>query len=454
MPPVRQKVLSLVQHRHFVLACLITAAVVRIVWIAWVHPPQVSDFKWYYERAVGIASGLGYSVNGLPTAYWPVGYPGFLGALFYFFGDAPLVGQLANVLLSVATIWLSYWVSKCIFHSEIAARMTVILMTFHLNQIAFNSLLCSEIWFTFLLMLGAVLLIAARGRYSFLALSGICWGLGTLTKPQLIFLPGIFLLVLFTDKVNFLKSAAVVYATLALCLVPWLARNNTVMGEPLLSTNGGIVLMQGNNPYATGTHLWNDDLAALLGETPDYGRADHYGGHAEVGRADRARRVGAAYIRQHPLRAVALWPKKLMFAYRSDVDAFFYSLGTMQPMSRPTNFIYGGLRILAELYYFALLALMAISWKAVTKGTPREYKLGLSVVLYFSAICVVFIAIARYHFPMMPWIIIYSGVGTTVLLGAWSKRSADTTVTAESFLNVAPVEAQRPYAASAGYSSK
>jgi 4-amino-4-deoxy-L-arabinose transferase-like glycosyltransferase len=452
MAPLRQRILSLVQHRHFVPFCIIAATVARLVWIAFVHPPQVSDFKWYYERAANLASGEGYNWNRAPTAYWPVGYPGFLGGVFYVFGVSPVVGQITNVLLSIATILLSYRLSKDIFHSEIAARITVVLMSLHLNQIAFNSLLCSEVWFTFLLMLGAVLFVAARGRYSFIALSGLCWGLGTLTKPQLIFLPLVFLLVFFSSKMDFLKSAAVVYAMVALCLMPWAIRNRKVSGELVLSTNGGIVLMQGNNPYATGTHIWNDDVAALLG---DMREPLSGGARAEVARANRARQVGTAYIKQHPWRTMALWPRKLMYAYRSDVDALFYSMGEIQPRGRGLSLLYAGLRVIAELYYFLIVALAALSWKAVGEGVPREYKLGLYVVLYFSAICVAFIAIARYHYPMMPWICIYSGIGGSVLLGAWSKQ---TTIPAEGvrLAGVPPLapEGQKAYAARVGVYGK
>ncbi len=427
MASFRQKILSLIRHRHFVLFCILAATALRLIWIAFVHPPQVSDFEWYYERAVSVASGHGYTWNGVPTAYWPVGYPGFLAAVFYFFGTSPMVGQITNVFLSVATILLSYRLSKEIFHSEIAARITVLLMSLHLNQIAFNSLLCSEVWFTFLLMLGAVLLVGARGRYSFIALSGICWGLGTLTKPQLIFLPLLFLLVFFSNRIAFVKSAAVVYTMVALCLIPWALRNHRVFGELLLSTNGGIVLMQGNNPYATGTHIWNDDVAALLGDLsePQQGVAA-----TEVARANRARQVGAAYIKQHPLRTVALWPRKLMYAYRSDVDALFYSMGEMQPTGRGLSLLYTGLRISAELYYFLIVGLAVLSWKTLSERAPKAYRLGLYVVVYFSVICVVFIAIARYHYPVMPWISIYSGVGASVLLGAWAKHPAEHSVVA------------------------
>ena len=111
--------------------------------------------------------------------------------------------------------------------------------------------------------------------------------------------------------------------------------------------------------------------------------------------------------------------------------------------------------ILAELYYFLLLALAAISYKAIAGKTPREYKLGWYVVLYFSAICVVFIAIARYHYPLMPFIAIYSGVGASVLLEAWSKRSVFPVMSPA--IPHAPLlepASQKTYAARAGASPK
>ena len=68
----------LTSHQYFIPVCLVVGFIVRLIWIALIHADQVSDYEWYYERALSIASGRGYAVDGILTAYWPVGYPGFL----------------------------------------------------------------------------------------------------------------------------------------------------------------------------------------------------------------------------------------------------------------------------------------------------------------------------------------------------------------------------------------
>jgi 4-amino-4-deoxy-L-arabinose transferase-like glycosyltransferase len=421
MSAMKQKLLEIIEHRHFVAACVLAGLALRLLWIAFVHPPQVSDFKWYYDRALSIAAGNGYSVDGVPTAYWPVGYAGFLGLILHIFGPLAIAGQIANVFLSIATILLSYRVSRQIFDSEVAARTTIFILCFHPNQVAFNSLLCTEVWFTFLLMLGAFLFISARGRAGLVTLSGISWGLAALTKPQFIFLPAIFMLVFYINKKVLLKSAAIVYVMIFLCLLPWMMRNNRVFGKPLLANNGGIVLMQGNNPYATGTFVWNEQIRALLGLALSDGDLGH--GADEVARDEKARSVAKDYILHNPLRTVALWPKKFTYLYRSDIDGFFYSMGMMQVPERSFQLLYVGLRVFAQLYYFVIFLLALISMKIIFTTRRWQYKMGLFVTLYFTAIAIAFFALARYHYPSMPWIAMYAGVGAALILGAWPRTN-------------------------------
>jgi hypothetical protein len=65
----RKRFTALIGHRYFVPASLVSAALVRLLWISLVHNPQIYDWLWYYQRAVSIASGHGYSVDGIPTAF-------------------------------------------------------------------------------------------------------------------------------------------------------------------------------------------------------------------------------------------------------------------------------------------------------------------------------------------------------------------------------------------------
>jgi hypothetical protein len=191
-------------------------------------------------------------------------------------------------------------------------------------------------------------------------------------------------------------------------------RNHTVFGRFVLSTNGGIVLMQGNNPYATGKHIWDENIESLLGElhTTNGVMWDS----KEMAREERARQIGMSYIKNHPVRTVLLWPKKLFYLYRSDVDGFYYSMG-MMPLSARMQYVYLGLRIFAELYYFLIIVLAAIGITTILRSRIRSQLLGIYVMLYFTAICLVFFGNARYHYPVMPWLAMYAGIGGASILG-------------------------------------
>lgn len=171
--------------------------------------------------------------------------------------------------------------------------------------------------------------------------------------------------------------------------------------------------MISNNPYATGKHIWDDNVDGLLGDLRQGDSDMHVN---EVAREERARQIGLAYIREHPGRTLLLWPKKLEYMYRSDIEGLFYTMGMIEAPGRALKIIYLGLRAFAETYYVAILALAFFSWRVVLRGKSTGYKMGLYVALYFTAVCLVFHGNARYHFPIMPWIAMYAGIGGSLLL--------------------------------------
>src|SRR5215813_11691166 len=151
----------------------------------------VSDAKWYFDRAVSIVHGNGYAFDGIPTAFWPVGYPGFLALLF--------------------------WI----------ALFRILVLTAFPNFIFYQNLLLSEMLMTAILSISLLALIVARRNYQFLA-TGVFFGLATLVKSQALFLP---LLPFIYDVWGHPAPKAVVhrYALLAagmlLIIFPWSMRN-------------------------------------------------------------------------------------------------------------------------------------------------------------------------------------------------------------------------------------
>jgi phosphoglycerol transferase MdoB-like AlkP superfamily enzyme len=68
--------------RIFLVLIVLASVVPRLVLLFTASGLPVSDAKWYFDRAVSIVHGNGYAFDGVPTAFWPVGYPGFLALLF------------------------------------------------------------------------------------------------------------------------------------------------------------------------------------------------------------------------------------------------------------------------------------------------------------------------------------------------------------------------------------
>jgi hypothetical protein len=136
MEKLKASLRKLIQHPYFVPGCLLIGVVLRLLWIWLVRADQVNDFVWFQERAVSIASGAGYAVDGRPTAYWPVGYPGFLGVLFSIFGPSVLLAKLVNLVLYMGIIALTYSFTKEIFHSEYSGRIALAILCIYPNHIA------------------------------------------------------------------------------------------------------------------------------------------------------------------------------------------------------------------------------------------------------------------------------------------------------------------------------
>ncbi|MBX3097169.1 MAG: phospholipid carrier-dependent glycosyltransferase [Fimbriimonadaceae bacterium] len=166
---------------------VLVAAFFRFRWLNQVPTQPVTDFAWYFDRATEMARGMDYQVDGKPTAYWPVGYPGFLSLLFRLTGPSVEAARLANASLSTIVVLLSGLTVKRMTANRWIAPSVMVVLAFHPAWIAYGGILASEPLYTTLILIG--LWQFPRFGRGHALVSGAAFGLATLVRPQAILIP-------------------------------------------------------------------------------------------------------------------------------------------------------------------------------------------------------------------------------------------------------------------------
>ncbi len=378
---------KLIQRGNPAVFIVILGTVLRLAWVLTVPTVPESDAIHYYQTGLEISRGLGYINNdGSPTAYWPVGYSGFLGLLFSIFGQSLIIAKLANVFLSAGIIWFSYLCANFLFDKRVALIAGFVLAVYP-NYIFYSSLLLSEILMLFLIMLGTWLLIS---RHIWGA--AIIFGLATLVKPQVVFLPILLFLILFRSRYP-LKVFMTFYAILILTLIPWTFRNYQTFGSVFfVSTNGGVNLLIGNNPYATGGYFFDHRVSSLVQ------------GATEIERDQSAKTEAIRFATKHPLDIVAKVPDKLIAQYLLGNDGVAWNKSGLKNV--PLLVIF--LKVLTQCCYLALMiAALVNGFRSIRRNCVANTLIG-SIVLYFTLITILFFGATRFNFPIIPWIAMIS----------------------------------------------
>lgn len=401
------RLIEALNHPRFLPLCFGLFIALRVL-VLLVPVDPVSDAEWYFKRALVMAAGQGYSENGVPTAFWPVGYPAFLAGLFSVFGGSVLVGQIANVLLAAATFPLVYLTARQIFRDEAAARLALLLLAIYPNNIAYAALMATETLFTFLLLLATWLLLRSRSLPSLLA-AGLVFGLATLVKSQTILLiPPLVLLAGWQRWawrpiwLGIARSVLVLAVAIA-AVSPWSWRNQQVLGQWIMvSTNGGISLLCGNNPSVVGDYRRDFSCDDPIFEGVRFSVAD------QVAADKRARDIAFQWIRDNPGDFVGMFPKKIFRLWAPDGEAeWAYQAGS--PVYDANATVFRAVRVINQGIYTLMLAaaLAAIAVLALRRAPPVVF-LGLAVAAVHTVVSMVFSGQSRYHFPAMPYLIAYA----------------------------------------------
>ncbi len=373
-----------------------------------------SDADWYYARADMLARGLGYLSNqGVPTAYWPPGWPLALSAAFRLLGASTLTVGLFNLACALIAGWLTLDLGRRIFASELAGRTALLLLAVYPNSILYVPLALTEVFYTTLLLAGCWLLIARKGVLR-LVLAGAVFGFAMLVKTQtLIVVPLLFAIGLWREGhvwrrvPGIIARAAILFACAALVVAPWTLRNHRELGAWVpVSTNGGITLLTGNNDSARGGFTPEDAAVKALDARRDLDELEY---DAEAGR------LGKQWIIAHPARFAMLMPLKLLRLWGPDGEGV-WAYETDSPAYTAAPWAFTLLRAANQLWYFALLALFGLGAFLMVRArrAARErlidwWLVPYGIALYPSAIAMVFSGQSRFHYPVMPFICMTAG---------------------------------------------
>jgi len=391
--------------------------VVRLAWIAIFPTRLYADSEWYFRNASELASGYGF-VYGLeshkPLAAWPIGYPAFLSLLFMITGPSAVVAKLANAVLSVLCVALTYFLALRIFNHRIAVLSAFLLAMFP-GMIVYSSLVSTDLLFMtlttlcFTMSLGGLHLSQTKRFRGALVTGTVNGALCLVRATGLSLLPIWVVIRWLANRETSSIWRWLLGASLGTVVVvfPWTLRNYIYFGKFIpVSTNGGLNFWMGNNPSAYGGYMFpKDETNPLYPLT---------GNELEIDR--KGYELGFQFIRQNPLRALKLLPAKVFYLYNSnDFGLHWNKLSALAPQQPGSgalafalvNLIYVIISILALTGIISLLLLK-------TKN-PLQYSGGLFSI-YWTIIHLPYFGQDRFVLPLLPVLVMYAALGGVTIM--------------------------------------
>ena len=404
--PIAEHLRTALRHPRFIPYCLALCVLTRVALIFGVPVEPSSDAQWYFNQAAKLATQHAYAENGYPTAYWPIGYPAMLAGIFWITGTSLVAAKLANLVFAAAAFICFYLLCRRLF-DESTARVAVLLLTLYPNNAAFVPLVLTEHLYTALLLGGALAATFASGRA--LVVAGVLFGAATLVKTQTMLIAPALACVLmwrswrFDDLARAVARAVAICAVMLVVVAPWSWRNYATFGTfVLVSTNGGMSLLAGNNPS-----VLNDFGSDYSEEDPLIDDA-RWSVADQVAADGRARTLALRWISDHPGDFIRLIPKKIFRLWAPDGESEWqYQAGT--PGYSDHRVLFRGARIFNQLFYVAVLLLSALALiRLIRARAPPDLYAGFVLAVATTALSVVFSGQSRYHFPVMPFLLAYA----------------------------------------------
>lgn len=393
---------------------LVLAAALRIVWVLYAarEPQGIHDPIFYHGYGRSIAAGIGYQLPDGYTAYYPVGYPAALGAVFALVTHTPIPDNLElttgffQVVLGVATVALVYEAGRRIFSPGVGLVAGLWVALFP-NLIFHSATFLTETLFNFLVMAAVVVLLwsswnGRRPHWGQVVAFGALVGLSALVRPiSLLFLPllPVAWLVAGHGWRRSFGYTGIALAVTAAVILPWTVRNIVVMDAPvIISTNLGDNLCMGHYDGARGHFALPD--ACFSDEA--------YAGLSreafEVERNDDNTSKAVRYAVRHPVEELKLLSRKAYYTWEHDHDGLWAVESYGDDAFLPAR-LRSALERTADVFFFITISLGGLGLAGFVLA-PRDARrvYFLLALLAMAGVPLVFFGDARFHVPATPFL--------------------------------------------------
>lgn len=374
------------------------------LWVIFVKTMPFSDFLYYHNMAYDISKG-----GGLGDTYTTIGYAIVLGILYFIFGCGIVIGKIFNIILTLISCFALY---NILNKAEIKTNYKKIIYTIYAllpSTIFYNSILCTEILFTAILLI-IIDLYFSNNKYRFVFI-GILTGFETMIKPFfLIFFLAVLIFELIKKNAKCaVKDSLIILIISLLTISPLIYRNSKYVGElTYVSNNGGIVLYINNNSENNiGRWMAASKVENSLVNTDAYKKANMTRKNKMLSSAAKT------WIVSHPAKFTHLGFKRLYNTYFLGDDIFYSTNGAKLSTDVTNKLFYFNSLIKRILVYPAIIYLIVYTLIIIKSLFTKKYRelnslnLFLTILFYmFTSVYFITEGQARYSYPIM-FIFIY-----------------------------------------------
>jgi 4-amino-4-deoxy-L-arabinose transferase-like glycosyltransferase len=412
---------SNVQWSIYVCVALIALAVALAMVFVGFRSQSLVDTRFdpYDFGAMGksIAAGDGFTPFGSLLERRAPLYPAMIGATYFLLGEQPTVIYLLQAVLVAATCVIVLDIGRRLFNTRtgiIAALLCALnpMLLRYVGDLQLETLLT----FLFTATVWVAVRFYARPTVTLGVAVGAFAGLASLTKSvafpyPFLFAAGIVAIAIFrrwrgSESSIPWRGLAAMFATLALLIAPWTARN-------YVATSGHIVLISSGtsdaflrgyifskpdyallrlSPYEYAENESNDLFRTLSNDAGTEWMRDDYETDQILNRASAQKLISE--------------PGEFVRKFATGLFTFWY-----QMTSLTNSVVAGGLAV-------ATWALACVGLRRARREGQTTWPLLLPAV-YLNLILAALLALGRYSVPVLPALLVISAFGIDALLGQW-----------------------------------